>query len=476
MKALKKVLALCLAAMLLLVMCQTAFADGNASITINGAVAGAKYNAYKIFDVATQEINNETVYAYTVTTDWRSFFEDTQPGSTYLKLNASGNPIVVGDLDTNDAAKAAFAKAAINWAKTNNLLATATATANENKTAKFSGLEPGYYAIDTTMGTLCFLQTTSVTVTEKNEVPSFKKEVSADNATFGPSSTAKIGDKVYFKCTFTTGKGNDFAYYFKDTMSKGLTYQGDIKVLKDNQEVTAEGNYSVVAATTDSNTGETNFGINFNQSFIEGCAGKDILITYSAILNKDAVISDGTNPNDATLTYNEKPLTGYTTTDTYAFDLVKYYQAADGNHLLAGAKFKLYDSETGGTEIPLVKEGDVHRPKLENETAVEITTTADKPITIQGLDKKIYWLEETEAPSKYNKLDKRVRVDLSNGNLKATTAYLTDNSGVGVENKSGTLLPSTGGIGTTIFYVVGGILMAGAVVLLVSKKRMEKDA
>ena len=111
---------------------------------------------------------------------------------------------------------------------------------------------------------------------------------------------------------------------------------------------------------------------------------------------------------------------------------------------------------------------------LPNATNTIVTLETGK-INIKGLDKKTYYLEETKAPGGYNKLKQRVQVNLTNGSLKAD-ADNTFNNGVQVENKSGTTLPSTGGMGTTLFYVVGGLLMVCAVVLLVTKKRMEKNA
>ena len=119
-----------------------------------------------------------------------------------------------------------------------------------------------------------------------------------------------------------------------------------------------------------------------------------------------------------------------------------------------------------------------------NETPVDhIETVAGKTVKISGLDKKVYYLDEIVPPAGYNGLTERVTVDLRTGSKKVTTGYLNDGTydeslassigGVPVENNAGTTLPGTGGIGTTIFYVIGGGLMVAAAILLITKKRME---
>ena len=144
---------------------------------------------------------------------------------------------------------------------------------------------------------------------------------------------------------------------------------------------------------------------------------------------------------------------------------------------------------TGGNKINLVKNEDgTYRVATAaeingNKTVDYIETVAGKTVKISGLDKKVYYLEETVPPVGYNGLTERVTVDLSTGSKKVTNGYFTDGTydeasadsigGVAVVNNAGTILPGTGGIGTTIFYVIGGGLMAAAAILLITKKRME---
>ena len=138
-----------------------------------------------------------------------------------------------------------------------------------------------------------------------------------------------------------------------------------------------------------------------------------------------------------------------------------------------GAKFRLYDSKTDGNEIPVVKISDgVYRLAKAGETGVEMETFNGQ-IEVRGLDANTtYWLQETKAPDGYNKLPDRVEVKIEGSNLNATVENgAWANGGVHVVNKTGSLLPSTGGMGTTLFYIGGGALVVLAIVLLVIKKR-----
>lgn len=196
-------------------------------------------------------------------------------------------------------------------------------------------------------------------------------------------------------------------------------------------------------------------------------------MTYNATLNDKAVVTG--NKNKATLGYGtNKTVESETTTYTYEFDLVKVDGAT--KKLLNGAEFKLYDAENGGSVIKVVPVADGYRVANGDETGAVDTIKVNGKVHISGLDKTTYWLEETKAPDGYNMLTERKPVSLTNGSNNTT---LTSNTwseadhGVAVENNAGTVLPSTGGMGTTLFYVVGGGLMVAAVVLLVTKKRME---
>lgn len=202
-------------------------------------------------------------------------------------------------------------------------------------------------------------------------------------------------------------------------------------------------------------------------------------------MNKDAVIgtTTGGNINTAQLKYGNKATVESTTkTYSYEFDLVK---TDNSKKLLTGAKFKLYDSATGTIPVKLIKDATTGNYRVaetsESGAVDEIVIDSFKAVTISGLNKKTYYLEETLAPAGYNKLTERQSVELGKEGFVADATINNSGSegatwtegGVQVINNTGATLPSTGGMGTTLFYVIGGGLMVAAVVLLVTKKRME---
>ena len=169
-----------------------------------------------------------------------------------------------------------------------------------------------------------------------------------------------------------------------------------------------------------------------------------------------------------------------TETYTFMFDIIKTDSSLK---VLNGAKFELYDAAVNGNKIALVKESEgVYRVATAAEKRADNFTSAvieAGKVTVKGLDSGTYYLEEIEAPDGYNMLAGRVAVTITNANLTTNMTgdvWVEGNGGVQITNNTGAELPSTGGIGTTIFYVVGGILVVGAAVVLTTRKRMEKNA
>lgn len=468
MKRTKRIASVLLALVMALSLITTAFAaEETGSITIDNAVVGQTYTIYQILDL--ESYNKDSgAYAYKATAAWRDFINGADVKGVYVNVDAQGYVTWVKDADV-----AAFAKLAQKYAADNHINNQGSKTA-DSTTVEFTGLDLGYYLVDSTLGTICSLDTTnpSVTIKEKNAEPTVDKQVQENsNDQWGESNDANIGDTVNFKTVISAKKGAQ-GYVLHDKMSAGLTInQGTVSVVGVDAN-----NYEVTYNCADGCA----FEIAFKQAYLDTITeDTDIVVTYSATLNEKAVIYPEPNTNETKLVYGEGSETTWdeTKTYTYQFDLVK---TKTDNTVLDSAEFKLYDAKTNGNEIALIDEGNgVYRVATAAEKAaddfVSATIKAGK-VTIKGLDSGTYYLEETKAPAGYNVLAERVEVKIDHANLTATVEGDTYVSGgVQVINQTGAELPSTGGIGTTIFYVVGGLLVVAAGVLLVTRKRMSKS-
>ena len=261
-------------------------------------------------------------------------------------------------------------------------------------------------------------------------------------------------------------------------MSAGLTYTGVTGVTLNGTAVDASNNYTVV---TDGLADGCTFEVRFTQAFCDTLKANDqIVISYTATLNENAVIAGEGNPNTSKVSYGDSSNTKYTPdsqTKTYTWDVdvFKYTMNGETETALAGATFTLSKNTDGSNPITLISKGNnVYRVAKTGETGTvtEITTDATGKFTIAGLDADTYYLTETAAPAGYNKLAGPVTVVIGeNGVVNATTEASQGVDEVKVLNQTGTELPSTGGIGTTIFYVVGGVLVVGAVALLIVRRR-----
>ena len=494
MKHTKKLASLLLALALAFALAVPAFAEGETgSITINDAVVGQTYTIYQILDLESYNAS-ANAYAYKATTAWNTFINSDAIKGTYVEVDAQG---YVTWKDGADAA--AFAKAAQKYAKDNSIANQGSVTATTT-TVSFTGLDLGYYLVDTTLGTLCSLDTTNpnVTMEEKNEVPVNVKTVEEDSKTgndaWGETNDADIGQTVNFKSTITAQAGAE-NYVFHDTMSAGLNYTGVTGITLNDTTVDAS-NYTVV---TEGLTDGCTFEVRFTQAFCDTLKANDqIVISYTATLNENAKVGLEGNPNTSKLSYGDSSNTKYTPdsqTKTYTWDVdvFKYTMNGETETALAGAKFTLRKNADGSNPIALVrlkddKGNDTNTYRVaktgETGTVTEITTDTTGKFTIQGLDADTYYLTETAAPAGYNKLAAPIKVMIdNNGNVTYATKTTADGEygsavaadaslGIKVLNQTGAELPSTGGMGTTLFYVLGGVLVVGAVVLLITKKRM----
>ncbi len=507
-KTIQKLMAALLAAAMVCAMAIPAFAtDGDAtaaaatgtgSITIENAVTNQTYKIYRILNLEYHADTNS--YRYTANGAWEGFILrennnfklDKETGAvTWINTNPENNGTAIQQI-ANSAGKYA-----------NNVQEDGSAKAN-GITLTFSNLPLGWYLVvsdlvDLDKGALCSIGTTdpNAVIREKNSKPTIEKEVYEGDA-LGYSNDAGIGDTVKFQTRIHVTDGNPTNYVLHDTMAKGLKFnEKSVTVLLVRDPKTGGSNYSgnltpgtdyeLVTSTSDTCT--------FEIKFLKALKPYDyIQVDYSATVTSDAVIGTTGNDNKAVLTYGNNSTTESSTTKTYVWEMgVRKFANLGGddtNHALADAEFQLYKKD-GDTQkyANFVETSTTSVYKLTGWTnnateATKVKTPANGNITFEGLDAGTYYLEETKAPVGYNKLTAPITVVIDRGTLPTvasqTISYTVkygdttaDDHVVRVENKAGTVLPSTGGMGTTLFYVIGGGLMVAAIVLLVTKKRME---
>lgn len=353
----------------------------------------------------------------------------------------------------------------------------------------------------------------NVSIAPKSAKPTVDKQVHDETADaeagatdgWGESADHAINESFQFKLIANLPADTDFDAYktykvvFTDTMSAGVTFESIASVTVDGVALTAE--QYTCTATAGQAGGSWTLTINDIKA-ISGVSlnnGADIVVIYNAHLNESAEVNhvsgNTSNKNTVGLEYSNNPNAGgegsmgKTPEDTvwvftYEVDNTKVDATDSSNKKpLAGAGFKLYDS-TGTNEIGLIYDDSLnaYRPIKGAETAVEMKSadTTGK-FNIVGLDAGTYILKETTVPAGYNKcadvtvVIKATHAEAADGNSATTTLTSDSNVTNEIENKQGSTLPETGGIGTTIFYVLGGMLVVCAVVLMVSKKRMSAE-
>lgn len=467
MKHLKKFAGFLLALVMVFTMTTNTFAapEGDltgGSITIDNAVAGQTYSVYQILYL--ESYNAETnAYSYKANSVWANWLKE-ETVAAYVSIDNNGYVTWVNDADA-----AAFAKLAQNYAAQNAAVQADMTKKAESTTITFDNLNLGYYLVDTSLGALCSLDTTNpnVTMHEKNAAPTIDKEVEEDSTlTYGKTNDADLKQTVNFQSTITAQAGAE-NYIFHDKMDKGLTF-GKVTGITLNSTAVAESDYTV---KTEGLSDGCTFEVTFTQDFCDTLKAEDkIVISYTASLNDDAVIGLPGNKNQSKLEYGENNKTEVSETITYTWDMgVLKYGNGEESNVLAGAEFKLLNKAKDKAA------------KIENGKFVEwvdvndgtvLTTDENGKIELKGLDSDTYYLRETKAPEGYNKLTEDVTVAITGATKGDLEELKYETVITKVNNQSGTELPSTGGIGTTVFYAAGSILVIAAVVLLITKKRM----
>ena len=505
MKHIKKLASLLLVLVMVFALATTAFAEETAySITINNSAKDHTYEAYQIF---TGDLSGTTLSNIV----WGS-------GVSEAGQTALGDAAAKAETLKTEADAKAFAKAVAPY------LTTAAGSANTVTDGKYviSGLAAGYYLVKDQDGSLTgdadayteyiIRVVSDTTATPKSSVPTVEKKVKDTNDSTGVTSDWQdsadydIGDSIPFQLKATLANNvssyTTYKVVFHDTLSKGLTYNNDAKVYIGGTET----NGFTVTATVNAD-GTTTLTVSCDDVKALGAGNSSVItVEYTVKLNENAVLGSAGNPNEVYLEYSNNPNksengnneTGETPKDVViVFTYKTIINKVDSeNAPLTGAAFKLEKLIKG-------KDGAADTWTTVKEFTVDETTTS---FTFSGLDDGQYKLTETKTPAGYNTIDPIYfvieathDVTADAPTLKTLNAYLTDANGnkqtemkdgesvnidlgtvdltagsitTTVVNKSGSKLPSTGGIGTTIFYVLGGVLVLAAVVLLVTKKRM----
>lgn len=498
MKLIKKIAAIMFAFMIVVSMgCNIKAVEGTSpettgTLTINYVKENQTYKLYKILDLESFSGDN---YSYTIATGWEGFFKSGGEGATYMENNENGYISFKKGMDAEDNLRK-FAQKALEYATNKKItpVETFTTTTGQTTITKDS-LDLGYYLLDSSVGTLCSLSSSqpNVTIDEKNGVPSVDKIITSGGVVFanGKSNSASIGDTVYFKTIITAQPGAQ-NYVLHDKMDAGLTFnESSVKAIlnknepKENKELTAT-DYSVVTRDLEDSGPKCTFHIEFTPKLCESLKADDtITVTYSATLNENAVIAGEGYKNETWLKYGENNNleTTHPTTDTKTFEMnvFKFYKDnknSDKETGLADAKFTLSKNQNGTDPIKLIDKGsNTYRVAKTDETntITEVITPDNGRFTIQGLGAGTYYLTEIKQPDGYNKLAKSVKVEIDvNGAITVDGKLITGvDKLVKVENKTGTVLPSTGGVGTTMIYLVGAVLVLGSGVVLATKRRVK---
>ena len=482
----------------------TAMADGDGTITIDNSLTGETYSFYKVFDASYDGSNVSYTYDGSNATFLAALQNEASPFSCVGPV--SGKYTIAKKASVTDEA------VIIDFIKNNaaNLGNAVKTLAGNNDTRIQAELPYGYYYITTANGTAVTITSAvpNVTVADKNQVTTIDKQESVDGGTtwvypnkFDNTNvppTASVGDSVQYKITgdFTRYIGGDKVEYytFTDELSGGLAPNQDV-VIKVNNVVVYD--YQNTTAPTTATVTYDGLKTTIRVDMLNADGGflypsvVPYEVTYSALITADAISHQEALDNDVKLKFNGDSFVASVTGSSdkvrvrnYNIFLTKV-DANDANKKLSGAKFKLYTAKIGGEQIKVVlvtgdDKGDGTADSTKNNvyrvavtdaektagTDLEMITSKTGIIEVKGLANGNYYFEETAAPSGYNLLTERTNaVTIDNTDPEFSQARIT------VENGTGTLLPSTGGMGTTAFYIIGLLLVVGVAVRIIVKRR-----
>lgn len=514
MKSIKRIIALLLTAVMTMTMSVTAFAADANNLTVN-VLSGQDLNGqtislYKLFDVTTSGSGENKNYAYTVNT--ATGYKDAIKSALGTSFTGTTDVEYAEAVKTLGEDKSApvqkFANDFTEYALKNGTTVKATKTSGKitgkNTTSfVFNGLDKGYYLVYVTGGKKIQSSLVTVdgetTVSLKTEAPSITKTADKDTVSIGQVVKYTVAGSV----PDTTGYA-EYVYKIHDTLSNGLDFVNDAKgtaVIGNTVNVSVAFEDATDASTapttaTLSGTGNRTMILDLSawvKANQQTNKGKNFTVTYYAKVNKDAVV---TEKNKAQLEYGNK--SGETTTTTpseaktptYPLDIKKF--AENGGQTLAGAKFKLYSNKTDadGANDKAIKVSAVvnkagHYVVDPTSTTTEFESVASIDgkgynLHVNGLAEGTYYLVETKAPDGFNKLTAPIEVkitkstdtDANNWTISKDGTPETDKI-IDVANSTGSLLPSTGGMGTIAFTVVAALLVLGVAVSFICDRKRE---
>lgn len=497
MKLIKKIAAIMFAFMMVVSMScnvkaedtEGVYGQNDGSITITGALQGQTYTIYEMLKL---ESFSGTNYSYKIAEGWENFFKEGAEGAAYMQKDENGYMSFRTGKD-GDADRREFAQKALAYAREGHGINTQNNSPLEGKdTVEFTGLNLGYYLVGSTTGSLCGLNTTNkhVDIKEKNDVPSVDKTITDGGvlATDHKSNSVNIGDIVTFQTMIDVKKGAQ-GYELHDTLSTGL------KLISKINDHTNSPIMAVASGTDESGKAFNNnltkdshytityddhsFTVTILDSYLKTHETVDyhIAISYKAILTNAAVVGGAGNANETYLKYGVSSESTPSTTTTYTFE-IPVFKYTETNTALAGAKFKLYtDAQCKDENVVKVIANGKDYVVGETDSNNNVMTSGTEIFNINGLKAGIYYLKEIEAPKGYNKLANPIKITISQNDAKNQVVTVGDDTNpvdeVGVENKTGKVLPSTGGVGTTMIYLIGGVLVLGSGVVLATKRRVK---
>lgn len=474
MKTTRRIIVLALAAILVLGLVIPAFAAANdgkgGTIKVEGTVLQdpskyTVYTVYKMFDV--EPAVGTSGNKYKITAAWAGF-ADVAGVSAYLKVV---DGYVMWQKETTSAADAAaVAELAKAYAAGNTSTIHSVGTVTVNGEA-LEVEDDGYYLLVPSNNTACGVQVVigdaNVTVVEKTQAPGLpvvEKQVKEDSTgTYGSANTAEIGQVIEYQTTITAGAGAS-KYILHDEMDEHIAFTNDITVTRDGNNVAATNNYQIKLNPGDGCT----FHVEFTDTMCASLADDAVVVVrYTGKLLEGAdTATDHTNKTWLTYTeQNVKSNDSIVATQTYKIEATKYGKKGEEQAPLADAGFVLRDN------VNKYYKWDATNQQVTWVTNIEdadiVYSGADGKFAFRGVDAENFTLVEHIVPGGYTGV-KETPVNTKSGDVRF--------GAVNIINTLGTALPETGGIGTTVFYILGAALVIVALGALVIVKRKETSA